>query len=110
MCPEVGEVKQVVGIKDSYHGEVLEVETFGYHLGTYKDIYITPGESPDDSCKGVPVPCSILVEPCHAGRGKDYLYLVLYLFSTEAPCQHPGRSAASAACRHQGLIAAIMAN
>ena len=48
IASEVGQVEHGVGIEDANHRDIVEIESFGHHLGAYEDVGLVVGEIVDD--------------------------------------------------------------
>ena len=80
---EIRLVKERIGIEYRHETHIIEMQTFGDHLRSDKDITFVVGEGIDDILVCGFIPRRIEIHTHHAGFGEERLYLILDSLGTE---------------------------
>ena len=106
---EVGIVQHRVGIDDTHHRHLVEVQSLGHHLRTYQDIRASGRKVADDALIGIARSGGVQVHTGNVGFRERLAHLFLYLLRTVAACSQVGTAATRTLCRHSVGIATVVA-
>ena len=107
--PEIREREHVVGIEYSHSFYVVEVETFGNHLGADKDVCLTVFKLVEDKLIAVFRARGVEVEASAASLRDDGRQVFLNTFSAETMHLKVGAMTRRTFRRHRHRIAAVVA-
>ena len=105
---EVGIVQHRVGIDNTHHADLVEVQTLADHLCTNQNIRSSRREVADNAFIGIPGTCGVQVHTGYAGLRKEFMHLLLYLLRTVTATTQIGRAATRTFCRYLVGITTIM--
>ena len=101
-------VKHGVGIENTYHTHMVEIQSFGYHLRTNEDIRLALFKIHDNLFVGAASTRGIQVHTCNGCFWKDCFYIVFYLFCSKTSIDYFCTLACRARTRQHIGIATIM--
>ena len=105
---EIGLIKQGIRAKYRHQRYFIEMQPFGYHLRTDKDIHLVVCHSIDNLPISVLIARGIKVHTHHPSIGKEFLHLLFQPLGTEPLHAHLA-SAGGALRGDRGMVAAVVA-
>jgi len=90
---EIGETDHIIGIHDAHHTHMVEIQSFGYHLRSYKDIDALFFKITDNALIGMFRTGSVEIHPPDAGIREINGQFVFNFFCSET--LHPDLCAAA---------------